>query len=257
MDIEINTFDGVVLKTKGKYVETDINLFVSDKAFEEILYDGEVENGTLGANKLASLVDKTITEVTAEDLKGATKIGNYAFYNNTLLTSLKIPNTVTEIRPYSVQNCRRLKEITIPNSITFIGQNAFASCTSLTSITIPNSVTSIETGIFQSCGLTSVIFEGPCQLTTIKSYMFDNCTSLGDITIPSSVTSISDYALQIGTSTNKATITFLGTTPPSIYSNTFNASYLNKIIVPKGYGEVYKSATNWSNFADYIVEATE
>ena len=46
------------------------------------------------------------------------------------------------------------------------------------------------------------------------------------------------------------------TTPPEISSNTFTSSKLNKIIVPVGCGEAYKSATNWSNFADYIEETT-
>lgn len=49
----------------------------------------------------------------------------------------------------------------------------------------------------------------------------------------------------------------LSTTPPTIQSDTFYANYLNKIIVPKGTGDAYKSATNWSAYADYIEEATE
>ena len=68
--------------------------------------------------------------------------------------------------------------------------------------------------------------------------------------------SIGGNALQIGSSTNKAIITMKPTTPPTIASNTFDASKLNKIIVPVGCGDAYKNATNWSNFADYIEEAT-
>src|SRR5690242_2749344 len=36
-----------------------------------------------------------------------------------------------------------LTSVTIPNSVTNIGDNAFSECTGLTSVTIPNSVTSI------------------------------------------------------------------------------------------------------------------
>ena len=42
-------------------------------------------------------------------------------------------------------------------------------------------------------------------------------------------------------------------TPPSIQANTFYAFYLQEIRVPASAVETYKSATNWSAFADYIV----
>ena len=41
------------------------------------------------------------------------------------------------------EGCSSLTSITIPNSVTNIGFLAFGGCTSLTSVTIPNSVTSI------------------------------------------------------------------------------------------------------------------
>lgn len=91
-----------------------------------------------------------------------------------------------------------------------------------------------------------------CLYILDKAFM--NCTNLNVLKIPSSVTTIKSYALQIGSSSNKATIIFEGTTPPSIQSNTFNTSYLNKIIVPKGTSDTFKAATNWSSFASYIIE---
>lgn len=167
-------------------------------------------DGSETVNKLAALADGTLTEITAEDLAGATEIRDYAFYK----------------------------------------------CNSLTSANIPDGVTIIETAAFQNCGsLTSINI--PNKVGTINSYTFQNCTSLTSITIPNNVRSIENSALNIGSSTNKATITMLPTTPPTIQSSTFNASKLQKIIVPAGTGATYKSATNWSTFADYIEEAAE
>jgi hypothetical protein len=40
-------------------------------------------------------------------------------------------------------NCNKLTSVTIPNSVTNIGSYAFSSCSSLTNITIPDSVTGI------------------------------------------------------------------------------------------------------------------
>ena len=192
-----------------------------------------LSSGGGGSNKLAQLVDRSVTEIIAEDLEGATMFGDYAFSGCRGLTNITIPDSVTRIGFFAFRNCSGFTSIIIPDSVTSIGDNAFNGCSGLTSITMSNSVTSIGSSTFYYCsGLTS-------------------------ITIPNSVTSIGSSALQIGSTTNKATIIFLSTTPPTITTSTFKASYLNKIIVPAGCDEAYKSATNWSNFADYIEEAME
>lgn len=121
---------------------------------------------------------------------------------------------------------------------------------------LQESTTASLTDIVQKT-ITNVSADQLSGATIIGHGAFYDCSGLTNITIPNSVTSIGGYALQIGSETNKATITFLGETPPTIESDTFNASYLNKIIVPAGCGETYKAATNWSTFADYIEEATE
>lgn len=192
-------------------------------------YTGE---GGETVNKLAAVIDGTITEITADDLAGATKVRDNAFYYSTL-QSIAIPDSVTSIGVSAFNNCTRLRSIIIPNSVTSIGSTAFYTCNSLTNITIPNGVTSIANNVF------------------------NYCSSLTSITIPSAVTSIGSNALKIGFSSNKATITMLRTTPPTIQSSTFDASKLQKIIVPAGTSATYKAATNWSNFADYIEEAVQ
>ena len=49
----------------------------------------------------------------------------------------------------------------------------------------------------------------------------------------------------------------LSRTPPTVSdSPVFALGYKGPIVVPKGCVETYKNATGWSNYADYIVEAT-
>jgi hypothetical protein len=48
------------------------------------------------------------------------------------------------------QGCTKLSSIIIPNSITNISDNAFSSCINLRRVVIPSSVTSISSYAFQS-----------------------------------------------------------------------------------------------------------
>ena len=59
------------------------------------------------------------------------------------------------------KGCSGLTSITIPESVTEIGGRAFSGCSGLTSITIPESVTEIGTGAFSNCpSLNSIYWKG-------------------------------------------------------------------------------------------------
>ena len=174
-----------------------------------------------------ALADRSITEVTAEMLDGASEIGKYAFYYCTSLTSIDIPNSVTRIMENAFYNCTSLSSVTIPSSVTSIGDSVFSNCTSLISITIPSSVTSL--GI----------------------YVFSNCTRITSITIPSSVTSIG-YGVFSNCSA-LTSVTVEATTPPTLGNNVFlNTSGNLVIYVPSESVGTYKSASRWSTYADRI-----
>ena len=96
---------------------------------------------------------------------------HHLYLNDTEITDLVIPNSVTSIGKRAFTGCTGLTSIEIPNSVTTIGQSAFSGCTGLTSIEIPNSVTTIEWGAFDGCsGLTSI--EIPNSVTTIGRNAF-------------------------------------------------------------------------------------
>lgn len=63
--------------------------------------------------------------------QGIEKIGCYAFWGGTSLTSIEIPDSVTEIGYGAFYDCSSLTSIEIPNSVTEIGDNAFHGCENL------------------------------------------------------------------------------------------------------------------------------
>ena len=106
-----------------------------------------------------------------------------AFRGCTALTSITIPDSVTNIGKHAFSECTSLTSITIPDSVTNIGNHAFSGCTALTSITIPDSVTNIGDIAFYKCtSLTSITI--PNGVSNIGDYVFYECTSLKSITIP-------------------------------------------------------------------------
>ena len=96
----------------------------------------------------------------------------------------------------------------------------------------------------------------PSSLKTLDHFAFEESTQLTSITVPASVTNIGLKSLYIGSASNKATIIFEGTTPPTLiegYDPFGGGSTIKEIRVPMSAVDTYKSDTNWSNYAEIIV----
>lgn len=119
--------------------------------------------------------------------KPVTVIDPVAFYNNSAVTSVTIPDSVTAIPDYAFGYCSQLTNISIPNSVTFIGFSAFNSCTSLKSITLPSSLSTIQSYAFYNCENLKTI-RIPVSVTSIGNYAFADCPSLMTVTYPGSKT---------------------------------------------------------------------
>jgi hypothetical protein len=85
---------------------------------------------------------------------------------------------------YSAFNgCSSLTSVTIPDSVTEIGRYAFGGC-SLTSVTIPDSVTTIGYNAFYDCSSLTSVYCKPTTPPTGDDYMFDDNASDRKIYVP-------------------------------------------------------------------------
>ena len=81
--------------------------------------------------------------------------------------------------------CKLVSSVIIPEGVTEIGENAFCANYSFTSLTLPSTIRKIGSGAFLSCGsLTTVIIPDPVEtIEFIFTYAgnnnaFENCAKL-------------------------------------------------------------------------------
>ena len=145
--------------------------------------DGHIEITKYNGN------DTTVSVSSEIDGHPVTLIGEKAFYGNTALTEVTIPNSVKFIGSNAFSHCSALENVNLPESIKSLSSGLFSYCTSLKNVTIPSSVTNIGYNAFYHCfSLTDISI--PESVTSINSQAFDWCPSLKQVNIPKSVKSI-------------------------------------------------------------------
>ena len=180
--------------------------------------------GGMGTEDLRDLIEGDITTLNIPE--GTTSIKDYTFNSCTNLTEVKIPDTVKSIGNYAFVLCQNLNNVNIPEYVETIGERAFNGCRSLKSVTIPNSV------------------------TIINSYTFYNCSGLTSVTLGNAVIGICDFAFFGCESLKSITITTI--TPPQLLTAAIDPPKDCKILVPAESVDAYKTATNWTAYADRI-----
>ncbi|MBR3805185.1 MAG: leucine-rich repeat domain-containing protein [Clostridia bacterium] len=264
--------------------ETDTVIDVGSKldATKIFKYNGSVITGLTdyGSELSRIIIPNQINGTTI------TSIGENAFSNCGLLTSVEIPKSVTNIGNAAFLGCKWLTNIEMPNNVTSIGDRAFYLCYSLTSIEIPNSVKSIGKEAFAFCSsLTSVNYTGTidewaqiefsdsasnplcynkdlyingelvtdANLTTatkISDYAFYDCSSITSVKISNSVTSIGNYAFYDCDSLTSVTI---GNGVTSIGSYAFYGCIRLVEVVNKSNLDIQKGSSNYGDVGYYAL----
>lgn len=133
------------------------NIKIGSKTFNDVKYiscksadDDSVRYNFKDVDEsiTSKIIDRTITELSEEDLAGITSIGAYAFAMAESLISVAIPNGITAIKDRAFFTCINLTSVTIPNSVEYIKTEVFFQCDALNSVTIPASIISIGSKAF-------------------------------------------------------------------------------------------------------------
>ena len=183
-----------------------------------------------------SSIDSTLGANVTKLPSGITSIGNGAFRGCSSLALTELPSGITSIGNNAFQNCIKLALTELPSGITSIGDSAFTYCSSLALTELPSGITSIGSQAFRYCKSLSQITINSNTLS-LGTNSFGDCTNLKKIILPNIVTI------------------------PSLSSSTFSgtpiASGTGYIYVPDTLVDSFKSATNWSTYADQIKPISE
>lgn len=137
------------------------------------------------------------------------------FYNNTSLTSIKLPNKLENFWDNAFYGCTSLNNIEMPSTVVGIYNHVFDGCTSLTNVKFNDSYTTLGTHVFKNCPLDAVTFPNTLksigeyafestnlktvdlsntQITSLPNGSFYNCEQLSDVKLPKELTYIGDHA---------------------------------------------------------------
>lgn len=197
------------------------------------------------------------------------------FYNNTSLTSIKLPNKLENFWDNAFYGCTSLNNIEMPSTVVGIYNHVFDGCTSLTNVKFNDSYTTLGTHVFKNCPLDAVTFPNTLksigeyafestnlktvdlsntQITSLPNGSFYDCEQLSDVKLPKELTYIGEKAFYKSTI---ASITF----PPSlekIGAWAFQNTQLTNVVIPTQCSSIEQGAfSDNANLTTVVINELE
>lgn len=177
-------------------------------------------------------------------------IGDSVFKNCYSIRELRIPEKVTTLTG-NASLLRSLLKLTLPSGLTSIC--TFDSTRALREVELPNSITALPDGMFASSEVLTQV-KLPNNLQSIGKNAFTSCHTLTTIKYPSTLNYIGELAFQYTGNLMEHDFSQCKQVPTLANVNVFQ--YINdncKIKVPSALYNQWKTATNWSVYANYMV----
>lgn len=273
----------------SQLVEVDSTAFASTPWYNE--KDKIILNNIL----IKDNTTDSITELVVDD--GIKYIANNVYAKKNF-TSIKLPNTLIGIYAEAFAENTNITSIIIPSSVTYIGKSAFKGCSKvdtltfeanskleiiddyafaqldkrvesntetivfLTAITLPASVKKIgNNAFFENTNITQFNIEANSQLESIGDYAFASLNSLKQFNIPSSVKSIGNNAFEgsTGNVSQLESIIFESNSQlETIGDYAFSRlSKLNNFILPDSVKLIGESAfQDTSSLSNFVIHST-
>ena len=234
--------------------------------------DGELSKAEAAAVTTLGTVFKNKTDITSFDefqyFTGLTAVEADAFYNASL-TSIVLPNTITEIKLRAFSGTR-LTSIQFPEGLTTIGERAFDHAESLEYVKFPQSLEKIDYYAFQATAIRHIFI--PQNVTYIgdeTANPFSGCKKLVSIVVDERNGSFDsrDNCNSIIRSVGTATVVVgcQSTTLPknaqtktiNLGMTSFNGLGLKKFVIPEHIGFIYQFALAGNDLDSLIIKKKE
>ena len=232
---------------------------------------------SLEEDGITALGDRALngnTALTSVNFPNATSLGGYSLAGCTALETALVPH-VTTSGTYAFQNCTSLESISMPLLAT-VPNYMFSGCSSLSSATLTG-MTRINQYAFQNCkNLTSIDLDG---VANIGNYAFSgsgigtleitDATAIGTYLCQGMRTGIVDQYKTVNLAANRfnganslchlilRSTTMCTLSATSALTGTAIAAGIGWIYVPTDLVATYKAASNWSTYANQIVDISE
>lgn len=147
------------------------------------------------------------------DGKAVTQIGDYAFYNNSKIKRITVPDSVTKIGASAFCGLKNLEYVDMGNGVEEIGESAFAACKELYKVDFSKALKTIRDYAFFGCE--ALLSAELCdELVSVGRFAFESATSLRNVKFGRATDKIGDHAFANCELLSEAV--FLGSVPSSV-----------------------------------------
>lgn len=185
--------------------------------------------------------------------KTVTKLNGYSFRELRGLEVVTIPNSVTNIGAYTFYGIYFGNlTVILPSSVTTLGSDAFAYCYCLENVILSKNITTVANAFYQDRKLCSELII-PKEITVIPAGMANGC-SFERVIVLGAITAINNNSFSGNYNCKEYDFSRCTSVPTLASTSIFNAlTPRTKIKVPASLYDSWKTASNWSTYANYIV----